>query len=100
MFKFIAPVAAGIAILTAPTAAFAETKPFERVVHVDDLDLAKPEDQRQMEIRVQRAVKAMCVDRRTRDIDLRARQSACLKEAQSKTQTQMAQKIADARYGG
>lgn len=100
MFKFIAPALVGIAIVSSPAAAMNQEEKVERAVNVGDLDLSKPEGQREMQARVRRAANSICVDNRVRGIEAHAKQAACIKSILSKTETQIAERIAGSRNGG
>lgn len=101
MFKFIAPALAGIAIVSSPAMAKGQQDKVEvREVSVADLDLAKPEGQREMQARVRRAANSICADHRVRGLEARAQQAACAKAILSKTETQMATRIAASSNGG
>lgn len=100
MLKFIAPAIAAIAIVSSPALAKTQDGQIERAVNIGDLDLSKPEDQREMQVRVRRAANSICVDNRVRGVEARAKQAACTKSILSKTETQMAARIAGTRNGG
>lgn len=100
MFKFIAPAIAAIAIVSSPALAKTQDGQIERAVNIGDLDLSKPEDQREMQVRVRRAANSICVDNRVRGVEARAKQAACTKSILTKTETQMAARIAGTRNGG
>lgn len=100
MFKFIAPALVGIAIISSPATAMTQEEQVERAVNIADLDLSKAEDQREMQVRVRRAANSICFDSRVRGVEARAKQAACTKSILSKTETQMAARIAGTRNGG
>lgn len=100
MFKFIAPVAAGIAILTAPTTAFASEARNVVTVSLSDLDLTTEEGVATMQKRVRAAALKACMFDEKGQIVAPEAQNNCARVAHKQSQTQMAQKIANVRYGG
>lgn len=102
MFKsIITPAIAGIAILAAPASALAsETQNNSVRVHVGDLDLATEAGAAEMKKRVRAGAFKACLFDEEGQLVTVQEQNACARIALQKSETQMAQKIANSRYGG
>ncbi|RVQ67747.1 UrcA family protein [Croceicoccus ponticola] len=103
MFKtLIVPAIAGLAILAAPATALAgETNSGTIVrVAVGDLNLATDQGATEMKKRVRSATYQACLYAENGQLVSPEEQTACVRTAQAKAKTQMAQKIANSRFGG
>jgi len=102
MFKsIIIPALAGIAVLAAPATALAgEAKSNTVLVEIGDLDLTSEAGISEMQKRVRSASYKACLTDEKGKLVSHEEQFACTRVAQEKTETQMAQKIANSRYGG
>ncbi|WP_066557947.1 UrcA family protein [Croceicoccus bisphenolivorans] len=103
MFKsLIVPAAAGIAVLATPAAALAGENLSQNrvVVSINDLDISTSEGAAEMQKRVRAATYKACLFDEKGQIVSPEAQNACARVAMKKSETQMAQKIANVRYGG
>lgn len=99
--KTLLTAVAAMGIAAAPQLAMAdEVVSQQREVRFYDLDIQTPEDQAELERRIRRAAKDVCGVGPTKSLNERAAANACYREAMTRGQARMAQKIADTRYGG
>jgi UrcA family protein len=102
LYASLLAVAATMAVFAVPDAAMAQTQKTAETVQISDLDLSTEAGQRTLDRRIDRAARKACQLDSVRTGSRMASPSAtaCYKEALRKTQTQVADRLADTRQGG
>lgn len=96
------PALAGLAVLAAPTAVLANTAQDNVTVRVStaDLDLSSDAGAAELQKRIRAATFKACLYDAKGQVTPADVQFSCVRESAKESRPQVAQKIADARFGG